>query len=277
LIADFLPEPIWPALARWSALFRAYRQPSWRRRETAHIARYLGRDASDAVLIDVLAAVRLSQWWSVATRHADGWRPRVRLAGRERIDQALAAGRGAIVWVAPFAFAPLASKIALADQGYDVVHLSRTTHGPAKSLWGARHVNRWFVAAEARFVRERALIGPDGSSTKALMRLTRHLGGGGLVSIMAGGVADRPLTVPFLGARMLVAPGPPALAQRTGAALLPVFTIVQPDGAAVVHVDEPMTGLSNVDAAARAFAARLEPHVLANPGQFLWRYGMTIG
>jgi lauroyl/myristoyl acyltransferase len=278
-VADFLPEAIWPTLARSLALFRAYRQPSWRRCEAAHIARWLGRDASDAAVsrihLDMLTAIRLSQWWSLATRRRSGWRPRVRLVGREHIERALTAGAGAIIWVAPFAFAPLAFKITLADHGYGLVHLSRTTHGPAKSQWGARHVNRFFVAAEERFVRQRALIAADGSPTKALRQLARHLEGNGVVSIMAGGIADRPLTVPFLGATLRVAPGPPALAQRTGAALLPVFTILHADGAAVVHVEEPIGRASGTDAAVREFALRLEPHVLVAPAQFLWRYGMT--
>jgi anti-sigma regulatory factor (Ser/Thr protein kinase) len=41
----------------------------------------------------------------------------VRLLGQEQIEHALAAGKGALVWVAPFVFAPLAFKVALSDHG----------------------------------------------------------------------------------------------------------------------------------------------------------------
>jgi lauroyl/myristoyl acyltransferase len=278
-VADVLPESLWPPLARVAPLLRSLRNPDWRRREVARIARYLGQDAQDpaigGVLDELLAARQLSRWWSLAARRSGGWRPRVRLFGQEEIERALAAGKGALVWVAPFAFAPLAAKAALSDHGADVVHLSRVTHGPAISLWGAHHVNRFYVAAEARFVRERVLIGADGSSTKALLRLARHLAGNGVASIMAGSSADRPLTVSFLNATLRIAPGAPALARRTGAALLPVFTVVQPDGMAAVHVTDAISVASGIDDAARAFASRLESFVLAAPGQFLWGYGMT--
>ncbi len=46
-----------------------------------------------------------------------GWRPCVRLEGGEEIAAALDAGKGAILWVAPFVFSDLITKLALAEAG----------------------------------------------------------------------------------------------------------------------------------------------------------------
>ena len=46
-----------------------------------------------------------------------GWNAPIALEGREHLDGALAAGRGAVLWVAHFCFNALAAKKALASSG----------------------------------------------------------------------------------------------------------------------------------------------------------------
>lgn len=286
LIADLVPMRAWSGLARRLAWFRATRQPRWRAREVAHIARYLGsspRDPLPARIHDeLLAWLRIRDWMTLAARRPDGWRPTVRLDGLEHLTTALGQGRGAILWVAPFVTAGLIVKVALAEAGFPLVHLGRTTHGLARSVRGARLVNGSYLAAENRFLAERVMIGADGSPTTALRTLARRLETNRVVSIMALASADRPLSMPFLGATMKLAAGPPTLARRTGAALLPTFALAGPAGALGVEIEPPLQisrGADQDDIAqvARAYAQRVAMKALAAPGQFSWRQGLTPG
>lgn len=72
----------------------------------------------------------------IASLLKKGWRPRFQITGREHLDDALAEGRGAVIWVAHFAFASLFTKMALSDAGYKVSHISRPEHGVSKSRFG---------------------------------------------------------------------------------------------------------------------------------------------
>ena len=53
------------------------------------------------------------------------WTPRLALEGSAHVDDALAAGRGAVLWVAHFCFSALATKKALAGTGHRAWHVSR--------------------------------------------------------------------------------------------------------------------------------------------------------
>ncbi|MFO1035869.1 MAG: hypothetical protein U1E45_03410 [Geminicoccaceae bacterium] len=286
LIADLVPEQTWPLLARSLAWFRAARQPRWRAREVALIARYLGRTGDDPLPAqahdEMLAWLRMRDWMTLAARRQDGWRPVVRLVGSEHLTAALQQGRGAILWVAPFVLAGLLVKVALADAGHQLVHLSRSTHGLARSVRGAELVNRSYVRAENRFLAERVTIGHDGSPTTALRVLTRRLQANRVVSIVALSSADRPLTLPFLGAGLRIAVGPPSLARQTGAVLLPTFALARDQGSFEVEIEAPLMRPEDasgpfVETMTQAYALRLAAKVTAYPGQFQWRQGLTPG
>ena len=77
-----------------------------------------------------------------------GWNAGIELVGREHADAALAAGHGAVLWVAHFCFNALATKKAMAAAGYRVSHLSRPEHGFSKSRVGIATVNRLRVRAD---------------------------------------------------------------------------------------------------------------------------------
>src|SRR5262249_47637002 len=66
----------------------------------------------------------------------DGWQPDVELEGSERLENALARGRGAILWIAPSTSSDLVAKQALWNNGYGVAHLSDRSHGYSSSRIG---------------------------------------------------------------------------------------------------------------------------------------------
>jgi len=65
-----------------------------------------------------------------------GWRPRLALDGRAHLDAALASGRGAVLWMSPFSYADLVTKMALHDAVIAVTHLSAFSRGfSPNSCW----------------------------------------------------------------------------------------------------------------------------------------------
>lgn len=284
-IADLVPDGAWPALARMSAQIRAGRQPGWRRREMRRIGRYLGRDVDDArlrrILVEELTWLRLSQWEALASRRPDGWLPRARVVGRAHLDAALQRGKGAVLWVAPFAAATLGTKAALAGIGHAPVHLSRESHGPARSRWGTRTVNATFKRAEDRLLAERVEIPNAASPAPAVLRLVRRLAANAVVTITAGPWADRVHTAPFLNGEIHLAAGPVMVARRAGARLLPAFALREDDGTIALALGEPIAAVDRAEsdgavaAAIEDYAARLGEATRRAPGQLVWQFGAT--
>lgn len=204
-----------------------------------------------------------------------GWNAPIGLDGREHLDAALAAGHGAVLWVAHFCFNALAAKKAMAAAGYRVSHLSRPEHGFSKSRVGIATVNRLRVRAELAHLDGRIVIDRDRpmAATLAAQRLLKR---NGIVSITAGAWEGQRLAkVDLLGGTLELAVGAPGLARLSGAALLPVFAVRGDDGALRVTVEPPIsvTNVRDVDDAlqdaARRFGERLEPWIRRHPAQ--WR------
>jgi hypothetical protein len=119
LVAWTLPEPRWDRVAA-AGLARPGKAAAGEREYLESFVRgdELGVPAED-VLRGYLRNVRLVQAQYLRCHHPRGWRPTIRLEGREHLDRALEAGRGAIVWKAPFLFATLVTMMALHGAGYD--------------------------------------------------------------------------------------------------------------------------------------------------------------
>ena len=203
------------------------------------------------------------------------WMPRLALEGGTHVDDAMSAGRGAVLWVAHFCFNALASKKALAGAGHRAWHLSRPEHGFSKSRAGIATVNRLRVRAELRYLAGRILIdrAKPMAATLAAQRVLRR---NGIVSITAGAwEGQRVSTVSLLGGTLDLAVGAPGLARLAGASLLPVFTVRESDGALRVVVEAPIAVAREgdadaaLDAAAQVFATRLDDYVRRYPAQ--WR------
>jgi hypothetical protein len=210
------------------------------------------------------------------SHHPLGWNPTLTLEGSEYLNDALATGNGAVLWVAHFCFNALAAKKALSDAGFGVWHLSRPEHGFSKSRFGIRVLNPIRVRAELRHLAGRIIIDRSDPG-KAKCEAERLLRDNEIVSITAGAWEGRRVaTTKLLGGTIELATGAPALAERCNSALLPVFTVRDCDiGSIRVIIDRPIPIPSQQDTAARLalmtqeFGNRLEPHLLAHPDQ--WR------
>ncbi|MCP5371090.1 MAG: hypothetical protein H6907_05090 [Hyphomicrobiales bacterium] len=206
---------------------------------------------------------------------ASPWTPPWRLDGGGHLDAALAAGTGAVLWVAPFVYSDLMAKMIPHLAGYRVHHLSRFSHGFSETRAGMALLNPLRTRVEERFLASRQVIGTDGP-VAALRALARRLAGNGLVSFALGHRGRRVHAVPFLGGWMELASGAADLALRAGAPLLPVIVVREADGTLAATVGAPLDldGAADRDgrgaAAAREFARRIEPAALAHPAQVAW-------
>jgi len=208
----------------------------------------------------------------------DGWTPRLVLEGGAHLERALAAGHGAILWIVPLSFHSQVTKMAFAQAGYSVNHLSRYFHGfNSYSRLGGLCINPVRTRQEERYLRQRVVIGP-GDSQDVLKRLADLLRRNEIVSITVGKQGRRTSQVGFFDGKITLATGPAFLSYRTRAPLLPIFTVLESRDKFVVKVEPPLSNGRNNDAEAHIqesltnFAAVLERHVSAFPDQFLGQY-----
>jgi lauroyl/myristoyl acyltransferase len=201
------------------------------------------------------------------------WRPEIEVTGLEHLRAAEAAGKGAVLWDSHFYFASLMTKIGLYRVGVRCCHLSRPHHGFSDSRFGMRFLNPVRTTAESRYLGERVVMGRD-SATAAMRTLMKRLKENAVVSVTVRATGLNPCAVPFLDGVYRIATGAPDLAFACGAPLLPVFTLRRPDGRYAVTIDPPIPLPAGRDrraaaeAATAEYAHRLEPRVLAFPGQW---------
>lgn len=244
--------------------------------EMAERAREISRVAGPSVLFDVDDVVRASmaahcesQLQHFRCYRPGGWLPETRVVGRDHIDRGLAQGNGVILWMSNFTFNDLVSKIALAEAGFGVTHLSRPSHGYSITRFGMRFLNPFQSFIEDRFLEERVKI-LDRGPVRALMTLRDRLQKNGVVSITVGDKAQRVVQAPFMNGAINLSTGPAELARMTDAVLLPVFAARDDDGNYAVHVGRPL-GTAGADAkqffqsVATDYADQLAPFVLDHP------------
>ena len=208
------------------------------------------------------------------SRFSDGWRPQLEVTGMRHVEEALGSGRGVVLWVAPFAYGALATKLAFHDAGYRVWHFSVPGQGFSKTAFGRRYLNPIPANVEQKYLAGRIVMDPA-DPTRALGELRRRAEGGGLVSITAaawdGGSV---LEMPFLGKRLRLGASAPALAKRTAAACLPVFAVRKREGGPIsVEIAGPLDLAGDQNAtlsrAAAQFNARLLKRVTPYRDQWL--------
>lgn len=203
-----------------------------------------------------------------------GWNPEIRLEGGQHIEAALARGQGVIFWVAFSVFGDLIAKMALHRAGYAVSHLSRASHGFSASRFGMRCLNGFQTAIEDRYLGERVALGDDGGKA-ALQTLATRLGENRVVSFTVHRNAKRPLLADFLEGQIVLAPGAPVLALKTGAALLPTFAFRDEAGLLTVTIEAPLELPADqprdqvLPGVAAQYSKVLEPYVRRYPEQ--WR------
>jgi len=255
-IAWLLPDRLCARLCRRLVELQ-YRLRRSRYRDGAWVLRMLPSVANDPTSLDRIIpetmALRQLERLQLLRYHRPGsWRPKVRLEGKAHIENALAAGRGAVLWVPYAPFSDVISKIALHENGYAVWHLSRHTHGHfSYTGFGIRFLNPIRILVERRFLADRVVIDPS-APKQALATLAEHLAQNEIVSITLWTQAGRVTMVPFRDTRIPLPGGPAVLALKTGAALLPVFTERCPDGSFLVTVEAPLdAGLESGDDSSR--------------------------
>jgi lauroyl/myristoyl acyltransferase len=114
-----------------------------------------------------------------------------------------------------------------------------------------------------------------------LRALTRRLAANRVVSITVTAWGVKACTAPFLRGVLHVATGAPGLALRTGAPLLPVFTVREESGSFLTIVEPPIEPRENGDreqALQEIIASlirRIEHHTRCWPDQFHWHQDIT--
>lgn len=187
---------------------------------------------------------------------------RVALRGLEKVDEALARGQGLIIVTAHYGnWELLASRTARA--GYSVNVIARDADDPATN----EIINS--IRGDCGY----RVISRRGSARPALEILRRNE----LLAILLDqNTISGAVCVPFFGFPAATAPGPAALARRTGAPIIPVFSRRETTGRHVATflppIDYELTDDKERDIyeiTARVTAA-IEAQIRADPSQWLW-------
>ena len=271
-LVTFLPQ----ALDRWpvAATMVAYRTIlSWKvRRVAAKMTALLGDNGvghRDTALVYWRMRVE-THWMRARAMHRRDPKLHISLEGLEHLEEALAHGRGAILWRMFFCSSYVAKR-ALAEAGYPLVHLSHWDHGNRGLNWpGLRIFAPMYRKAEVRYLKERVAL-PKDTSLDHLRRLLDHLADNQTLSIFGNIQGRAPVEIEILGTKRLLASGGPLLARRTGAALLTVRAERLAQDNYKVTIDPPVTLEAGLDrqgltkAAIAEFARRVEQAVRENP------------
>ena len=277
-IAWFLPQRWWPHVAHHASWFGGILMG---KTTNAVASRMKFALAGDSAMSADLAANLRGARYEVAFQclrgyRPDGWHPKITIRGAEHIEDALRFGKGCVLWVAHFVFAPNVVKVGLNELGYAVSHLSRPDHGFSSTQFGIRFLNPVRTAFEDAYLAQRITF-DRAHPAAALKRASSTVAKNGIVSFTAGAWEGSSLVeAGFLGSRIPLAIGPVWLARRSGAILLPVFaTRTKAPHEFAVEIGGPIdvhTGSSEPKALVEAvtdFLLRHEPHLTKYPAQ--WR------
>jgi lauroyl/myristoyl acyltransferase len=237
------------------------------------LAGALGEREARALFVEHLRRKYEHLLGRIRDTHARGWHPEIEVLGAEHVREALAAGRGAVLWVTAFC-GPLVPKIGFELAGLRVAQLSMPFHGGfSRSRAALRVLNPWTRRAEDKHLAERVVIPLDGT-LGYMRRLSEILLANGCLSIAGEHRGRRNVTVPFLDGKESFATGAWNLARSTGAALLTVRAERTAPGAYRIVIDPPV----KIDASAARresastvigeLAARLEAAIRANPADW---------
>ncbi len=274
VLPEALWAPFWRAAARLPLLTsrRAVKQTG------KSIRKALGdvdRRRAEDIAQDLKACVYEMRFQDLRAWRPGGWRPRMRLEGEEHLLKALGGGKGAVLWLAPFAFNSGPTKIAIHERGHKVSHLSSPRHGFSETRFGVRVLNRVRCVPEDRHLAQRIVFDRNAPST-AMRRMMRVLKAGEVVSIVAASTEGSEFVKgPVFGGRLPIAVGAPRLAGSTGAPLLPAFTVRDPEFGFRIVIEAPIaldgdrSADENCIAATTEFLRRSESWVRQYPEQ--WR------
>jgi lauroyl/myristoyl acyltransferase len=278
LPAWILPErwwaPLWRSWVRLPGLAsgRAIRRTA-RSIETA--LGDVGPARARSIARGIKASVHEIRFQDLRAWRPGSWRPKLAFEGETHLSEALAGGKGAVLWVSPTVFNSLPTKIALHRKGYKVSHLSSPVHGYSETRFGVARLNRVRCIPEDRHLEQR-IVFDSAAPTTAMRRMMRALKSGAVVSIVAANTEGFEMVEgPIFGGRLPVAVGAPRLAALTGAPLLPAFVVRDEKLGFRIAIEPPIPLDPKQPADARTVAAvqeylrRSEPWVRRYPEQ--WR------
>lgn len=214
-------------------------------------------------------------WWGrFRGLRRRGWRPVLELEGVEHLRRGLEAGRGVLLWRMNFCGNP-AFLQGLATHGICVVHLSNEHHGaPSCSRLGLRWTAPLYRRAEEEYMAARIVI-PLDQSLGYIRELLDLLRQNAVVSIVGENRGRSNVTIPILGSEVEIATGAPALAHKSGAALLTAH--IERTGffrfRVVIHepieAERTLGRKEFVQRAANEFARRLEVCLAKRPADWM--------
>ncbi len=204
---------------------------------------------------------------------------RIAIDGRERLDAALAAGKGVMLAFGHYG----ANQMIMAAVGYSGYRMCQLS-APATVLNDKLPEARGATVRRTRELRwqhEQTLPVTHINVFGSLKEAFACLRGGHILGVAVdGGGGEKRAAVPFLGKKAYFPLGPMLLAGRTGCTVLPCFMERAKDGRLTLRIEEPLPmvepGAGNGAAEAAAieatalFAARLERAVIANPSHYLY-------
>lgn len=228
-----LPPVLGYRMACWRGDWLFRRQTEKRTELVRNLRMVLGDELSEEAARQVAR-----EWFRLASceavdvkrlRHtARPLRKLVEIRGREHLEAALAAGKGAILCTAHFGSCSSGFSV-LHASGFPVTAMGRWPH---KYMIGLSSAERWFwdrvYARPLRRHRQRPNIEPWPGRLDVAVRATAALRANEVVTISIDSPpmdSDRPraVEVPFLGHQVQLLPGAAVLAQVTGAPLLMGF------------------------------------------------------
>jgi KDO2-lipid IV(A) lauroyltransferase len=205
--------------------------------------------------------------------------PRIEIDGGERIREALARGRGAILWRMSFGSTTWL-QAACWQAGLPLVQLSHEEHGAtSRGAIGYGVNRRLYVRAESDYLKERVEVQEDGKLFGYMKVLIRRLEDENALVAIRGELRSRQrVPATLFGDRTMFANGAPSLAWLTGATLLTVYAVrdgpfrfravIDPP----IDVDRERPRRDAAAAAVQEFAARLEERIRAHPSEWMGWY-----
>ncbi len=286
------PQSWWPRISRAISIVIARLGPDVTKARTETLRRITGPRQLDVsfetLRIAIMDGYMEERLQLLRDYRPGGWRPTFDIKGMGQIEEARAAGRGCVLWVCPFTYSDIATKVGLHQAGLDVTHLSAFSRGFSpnscylwtRSRFGMKFLSPLRTAIENRYIKERITVPLEGS-LGYLRTLERRLKQGGLVSMRCGEVGQRVFDLHFMEGTISIASGPVSLARSTGAALLPVFTIPDGPGHFRISIEPPLqpsagsSGRGRDEDVVRQYCRLLESYVLRYPHLWSGWYHMS--
>ncbi len=197
------------------------------------------------------------------------------IEGRAHLDEALAAGRGAIVLIGHYGANQMIMP-ALGHVGYTMSQLSAPPPVWAEILRDTRTTPLWRKVLDRRWELEQRLPVRHINVFRFLRPAFDALARNEVLGLaFDGGGGKKWVKVDFLGRRANLSLQPAQIWQKTGAALLPTYVTRAPGAARHrVVITPPLAWQGSAEASMQAFAARFERWVWERPEEYLHFLGM---